>query len=57
MTLARSSHVKNATAKTLRETAVKIASPKSYLATDENPAYTKARQRIFWPRNRESLSE
>jgi transposase-like protein len=38
---ARSFHVKNATAKTLREVAVKIASRKSYLATDENPAYTK----------------
>jgi transposase-like protein len=38
---ARSFHVKNATAKTLRDTAVKIASRKSYLATDENPAYTK----------------
>jgi transposase-like protein len=38
---ARSFHVKNATAKTLRETAVKIASRKSYLATDENSAYTK----------------
>jgi transposase-like protein len=38
---ARSFHVKNATAKTLRATAVKIASRKSYLATDENPAYTK----------------
>jgi transposase-like protein len=37
----RSFHVKNATAKTLREVAVKIASRKSYLATDENPAYTK----------------
>jgi hypothetical protein len=37
----RSFHVKNATAKTLRETAVKVASRKSYLATDENPAYTK----------------
>jgi hypothetical protein len=37
----RSIHVKNATAKTLRETAIKIASRKSYLATDENPAYTK----------------
>jgi transposase-like protein len=37
----RSFHVKNATAKTLRETAIKIASRKSYLATDENPAYTK----------------
>jgi len=37
----RSIHVKNATAKTLRETAVKIASRKSYLMTDENPAYTK----------------
>ena len=34
---ARSFHVKNATAKTLRETAVKIASRKSYLMTDENP--------------------
>ena len=38
---ARSFHVKNTTAKTLRDTAVKIASRKSYLATDENPAYTK----------------
>jgi hypothetical protein len=37
----RSFHVKNTTAKTLRETAVKIASCKSYLMTDENPAYTK----------------
>jgi hypothetical protein len=37
----RSFHVENATAKTLRETAVKIASRKSYLASDENPAYTK----------------
>jgi transposase-like protein len=37
----RSFHVKNATAKTLRDTAVKIASRKSYLATDENPAYAK----------------
>ncbi len=37
---ARSFHVKNATAKTLRNTAVKIASRKSYLMTDENPAYT-----------------
>jgi transposase-like protein len=37
----RSFHVKNVTAKTLRETAVKIASRKSFLATDENPAYTK----------------
>lgn len=37
---ARSVHFKNTTAKTLRETAVKIASRKSYLATDENPAYT-----------------
>jgi transposase-like protein len=37
----RSFHIKNTTAKTLRETAVKIASRKSYLATDENPAYTK----------------
>jgi ribosomal protein L15E len=41
---ARSFHVKNATAKTLRETAVKVASRKSYLITDENAAYTK-RQR------------
>jgi len=38
---ARSFHVKNATAKTLRKTAVKIASRKSYLMTDENAAYTK----------------
>jgi transposase-like protein len=38
---ARSYHVKNANAKTLRDTAVKIASRKSYLATDENAAYTK----------------
>src|ERR1700719_4191474 len=38
---ARSFHVKNTTAKTLRETAVKIASRKSYLMTDENVAYTK----------------
>ncbi len=38
---ARSFHVKNATAKTLRETAVKIASRKSYLMTDENAAYAK----------------
>jgi transposase-like protein len=38
---ARSFHVKNATAKTLRETGVKIASRKSYLMTDENAAYTK----------------
>ena len=38
---ARSFHVKNTTAKTLRETAVKIASRKSFLMTDENPAYTK----------------
>ena len=37
----RSFHVKNATAKTLRETAVKIASRKSYLMTDESAAYTK----------------
>jgi transposase-like protein len=37
----RSFHVRNATAKTLRETAVKIASRKSYLMTDENQAYTK----------------
>src|SRR3977135_3397809 len=34
-------HVKNATAKTLRETAVKVDSRKSYLMTDENAAYTK----------------
>jgi hypothetical protein len=38
---ARSFHVKNATAKTLRETAVKVASRKSYLMTDENAAYSK----------------
>jgi transposase-like protein len=38
---ARSFHVKNATAKTLRETAVKVASRKSYLMTDENAAYAK----------------
>jgi ISXO2-like transposase domain len=38
---ARSFHVKNATAKTLRETAIKAASRKSYLMTDENAAYTK----------------
>lgn len=38
---ARSFHIKNATAKTLRDTAVKIASRKSYLMTDENAAYTK----------------
>jgi transposase-like protein len=38
---ARSFHIKNATAKTLRETAVKVASRKSYLMTDENAAYTK----------------
>jgi ISXO2-like transposase domain len=38
---ARSFHVKNATAKTLRATAVKIASRKSYLMTDENATYTK----------------
>jgi transposase-like protein len=37
---ARSFHVKNATAKTLRETAVKAASRKSYLMTDENAVYT-----------------
>jgi transposase-like protein len=37
----RSFHVKNATAKTLRATAVKIASRKSYLMTGENAAYTK----------------
>jgi ISXO2 transposase-like protein len=38
---ARSFHVKNATAKTLRDTAVKIASRRSYLMTVENPAYTQ----------------
>jgi hypothetical protein len=38
---ARSFHIKDATAKTLRETAVKTASRKSYLMTDENVAYTK----------------
>jgi hypothetical protein len=38
---ARSFHVKNTTAKTLRETAVKAASRKSYLMTDENVAYTR----------------
>jgi len=38
---ARSFHIKNATAKTLHDTAVRTASRKSYLATDENPAYTK----------------
>jgi hypothetical protein len=38
---ARSFHVKNATAKTLRGTAIRIASRKSYLMTDENAAYTK----------------
>src|ERR1700732_150120 len=37
----RSFHVKNATAKTLRETAGKVASRKSYLMTDENAAYAK----------------
>jgi hypothetical protein len=37
----RSFHVKNPTAKTLRETAVKIASRKSYLMTDENAADAK----------------
>ena len=37
----RSFHVKNETAQTLRDTAVKIASRKSYLMTDENAAYTK----------------
>jgi hypothetical protein len=38
---ARSFHVKNATTKTLRETAVKVVSRKSYLMTDETAAYTK----------------
>lgn len=38
---ARSFHVKNATAKTLRETTVTVANRKSYLMTDENAAYTK----------------
>jgi len=38
---AHSFHVKNATAKTLRGTAVKAANRKSYLMTDENAAYTK----------------
>jgi transposase-like protein len=37
----RSFHVKNATAKTLSETARKVAIHKSYLMTDENAAYTK----------------
>src|SRR6202023_2106759 len=37
----RSFHIKNTTAKTLRNTAVKTASRKSYLMTDENAAYTK----------------
>jgi hypothetical protein len=37
---ARSFHIKNTTAKTLRDTAVKIASRKSYLMADENAAYT-----------------
>jgi transposase-like protein len=37
----RSFHIKNTTAKTLREVAVKVASRKSYLMTDENAAYTK----------------
>jgi transposase-like protein len=43
----RSFHIKNATAKTLRETAVKIASRKSYLMTDENTAYTKLGKEFF----------
>jgi len=37
----RSFHVKNATAKTLSETARRVASRKSHLMTDENAAYTK----------------
>jgi transposase-like protein len=37
----RSFHIKNTTAKTLRAVAVKVASRKSYLMTDENTAYTK----------------
>jgi len=37
---ARSFHVKDATAKTLSETARKVASRKSYLMTDENVSYT-----------------
>ncbi|MGD0027258.1 MAG: IS1595 family transposase [Xanthobacteraceae bacterium] len=37
----RSFHVENATAKTLSETARKVADRKSYLMTDENAAYTK----------------
>ncbi len=37
----RSFHVKDATAKTLAATARKVANRKSYLMTDENPAYTK----------------
>lgn len=40
-------HVKNATAKTLRETAVKAASRKSYLMTDENAAYTKLGKEFY----------
>jgi transposase-like protein len=38
---ARSKHVADVTAKTLRETIVKKASRKSYLMTDEAPAHTK----------------
>lgn len=37
----RSFHVANVKAKTLRETIVKVASRKSYLATDESPSYEK----------------
>ena len=44
---ARSFHVKNATAKTLRETAVKAASRKSFLMTDENAAYTKLGKEFY----------
>lgn len=38
---ARSFHVTNVTAKTLRPVLVKAASRKSYLMTDENPVYPK----------------
>lgn len=37
----RSFHIENATAKTLTKTARKVASRKSFLMTDENPAYIK----------------
>ena len=43
----RSFHIKNATAKTLRETAVKAASRKSFLMTDENAAYTKLGKEFY----------